>query len=109
MGKVYEALKRAEKEKQPIFSPFGSEGREGRRGAVAAARKKSDEFDFVDYSLNTPSAEDLRTVLSAPARTRSAPDFAQQSIGPARPRSGTRRDADRSAPGHLLRFRPARL
>ena len=59
MGKVYEALKRAEKEKQPIFSPFRSEGREARRGAVAAARKKSDEFDFVDYSLNTPSVADL--------------------------------------------------
>jgi capsular exopolysaccharide synthesis family protein len=60
MGKVYEALKRAEKEKQPIFSSFRSEGREARRGtAAAAARKKNDEFDFVDYSLNTPAATDL--------------------------------------------------
>lgn len=102
MGKVYEALKRAEKEKQPIFSPFGSEGREGRRGAIAAARKKSEEFDFIDYSLNTPAAEDLeRAVLERAVEDQTAPDFAQQSMG--RPAREAELDVTRIDP-HLVTF-----
>jgi capsular exopolysaccharide synthesis family protein len=56
MGKVYEALKRAEKEKQPIFSAFGAKTGKARR---AAALQNESEFDFVDYSLNTPPASDI--------------------------------------------------
>ena len=60
MGKVYEALKRAEKEKQPIFSAFGAEAGKARRAARQnAARQNNDNFDFVDYSLNTPPASDI--------------------------------------------------
>ena len=97
MGKVYEALKRAEKEKQPIFSPFGSEGREARRGAVAAARKKSDEFDFVDYSLNTPSASDLEH----DGQDEIGSDFTQHAVG--RPARETELDVSRIDP-HLVTF-----
>ncbi len=97
MGKVYEALKRAEKEKQPIFSPFGSEGREARRGAVAAARKKSDEFDFVDYSLNTPAASDLERINQDEITS----DFSHQSVG--RIARETELDVTRIDP-HLVAF-----
>jgi capsular exopolysaccharide synthesis family protein len=96
MGKVYEALKRAEKEKQPIFSSFGSEGRESRRGAVAAARKKSDEFDFVDYSLNTPAAADI-----SPAQDQISSDFTPQIV--TRPARETELDVTRIDP-HLVAF-----
>lgn len=57
MGKVYEALKRAEKEKQPIFSAFGAKTGQARR--ASAARQNNGEFDFVDYSLNTPPASNI--------------------------------------------------
>ena len=102
MGKVYEALKRAEKEKQPIFSPFGSEGREGRRGAVAAARKKSEEFDFVDYSLNTPAAAELDHA----GQNQLSSDFTQSEFTPqaaSRPARETELDVTRIDP-HLVTF-----
>ena len=97
MGKVYEALKRAEKENQPISSLFGSEGRVSRPQAVAAARKKGDDFDFVDYSLNTPAAADLEQV----GQDQITSDFAQQSVG--RPARETDLDVTRIDP-HLVAF-----
>ena len=99
MGKVHEALKRAEREKQPIFSPFGSEGREARSAAVAAARKKSDEFDFVDYSLNSPAAAELDRAVAVEDQPDS--DFTQHSAR--RPAREFDLDVTRIDP-HLVAF-----
>ena len=94
MGKVYEALKRAEKENQPIPSLFGGEGRAGRsQAAAAAARKSADEFDFVDYSVNTPAAADLDRV--------GEPDFVHQAV--CHPARETELDVTRIDP-HLVAF-----
>ena len=97
MGKVYEALKRAEKENQPLSSMFGSDGRASRPQAVAATRKKSDEFDFVDYSLNTPAAADLERI----EQDQITSDFAQQDV--CRQALETELDVTRIDP-HLVAF-----
>ncbi len=93
MGKVHEALKRAEKENQPLSSLFRSDGRASRPQAVAAARQKSDDFDFVNYSLNTPAAADLEREITS--------DFSQQPVG--RPAREMELDVTRIDP-HLVTF-----
>ena len=93
MGKVHEALKRAEKENQPLSSLFVNEGRASRPQAVATARKRSDEFDFVDYSLTTPAATEVELDSQA--------DFSPQSVG--RAVRETELDVTRIDP-HLVAF-----
>jgi capsular exopolysaccharide synthesis family protein len=57
MGTVYEALKKSEQEqKQAALNGHGSDGL---GSSAAAVRAHEDDFDFVEYSLNTPSAAEL--------------------------------------------------
>lgn len=100
MGKVHEALKRAEKEKQPIFSAFGTEAGKARRAAAARQNnggQNNGDFDFVDYSLNTPPASDLERV----EQDQSTSVFTRRSVD--RPVREVELDVTRIDP-HLVTF-----
>ena len=57
MGTVYEALKKSEQEQQQAaLNGFRADGR---GNGAAAVSEREDDFDFVEYSLNTPSAVEL--------------------------------------------------
>lgn len=57
MGTVYEALKKSEQEQQQAaLNAFRGDGR---GNGAAAVSEREDDFDFVEYSLNTPSAVEL--------------------------------------------------
>jgi capsular exopolysaccharide synthesis family protein len=61
MGKVHEALKKAEAERSQSFLPVLEPNGDGR-----AARKESDhrlrDFDFIDYSLSAPPASEVERI-----------------------------------------------
>ncbi len=75
MGKVYEAIKKAESEQPPMAGVFAgtvhSNGHPTDDGML-----EQDEFDFVHYSLNTPSASELENLQ----REREATALLRQSL-----------------------------
>jgi protein-tyrosine kinase len=95
MGTVYEALKKSEQERQQRAA-LGS-FRKDKSGNHSAAREQEEAFDFVDYSLNTPSVAELELAQQETAvstRTR------QSGLQPARE---ARLDVTRIDP-HLVTF-----
>ncbi|HEX8183469.1 MAG TPA: CpsD/CapB family tyrosine-protein kinase, partial [Blastocatellia bacterium] len=60
MGTVYEALKKSEQEQQQ--AALNGLRVDGLGAGAAAAKQDENEFDFVDYSLNAPSATEIERV-----------------------------------------------
>jgi Mrp family chromosome partitioning ATPase len=95
MGTVYEALKKSEQERQR--AALNNLRTDGLGGGATAARQREDDFDFVEYSLNTPSVAELELAqqeIAASSLTR------QSQTQPARE---VRLDVTRIDP-HLVAF-----
>jgi capsular exopolysaccharide synthesis family protein len=95
MGTVYEALKKAEQEQKQ--AALGGLRNDGLKNSAAVVKQTEDEFDFVDYSLNAPSAAELE---------RAQQEIATSSItrqSDTRPAREARLDVTRIDP-HLVAF-----